>query len=36
VRVSGYTAYFKDLGSRMQDEIIRRAQYDTATGLDVR
>jgi pyruvate formate-lyase/glycerol dehydratase family glycyl radical enzyme len=32
VRVSGYSAYFKDLDSRMQDEIITRAQYDLDTG----
>jgi len=28
VRVSGYTAYFKDLNPRMKDEIIGRAEYD--------
>jgi pyruvate-formate lyase len=27
VRVSGYTAYFKDLNSQMQDEIIERTEY---------
>ena len=35
VRVSGYTAYFKDLNRHMQDEIIRRAQYDMTTGREV-
>lgn len=28
VRVSGYTAYFKDLNPHMQQEIITRAEYD--------
>ncbi|HAW50302.1 TPA: formate acetyltransferase [bacterium] len=28
VRVSGYTAYFQDLNIFMQDEIIKRAEYD--------
>lgn len=32
VRVSGYTAYFKDLNPHMQQEIITRAEYDLATG----
>ncbi len=32
VRVSGYTAYFKDLNPLMQQEIITRAEYDLATG----
>jgi hypothetical protein len=27
VRVSGYTAYFKDLNPQMQDEIIERTEY---------
>jgi formate C-acetyltransferase len=32
VRVSGYTAYFKDLNPKMQQEIIERTMYDLATG----
>jgi pyruvate-formate lyase len=32
VRVSGYTAYFKDLTPQMQQEIIDRTEYDLATG----
>ncbi|MEW5949408.1 MAG: pyruvate formate lyase family protein [Thermodesulfobacteriota bacterium] len=32
VRVSGYTAYFRDLNPHMQQEIITRAEYDLATG----
>jgi pyruvate formate-lyase/glycerol dehydratase family glycyl radical enzyme len=32
VRVSGYTAYFKDLNPQMQNEIIERTEYDLATG----
>jgi formate C-acetyltransferase len=32
VRVSGYTAYFKDLGRQMQWEIIERTEYDLSTG----
>jgi formate C-acetyltransferase len=28
VRVSGYTAYFKDLHKAMQQEIINRPEYD--------
>ena len=35
VRVSGYTAYFKDLNPTMQDEIITRAEYDLETGREV-
>lgn len=35
VRVSGYTAYFKDLNPTMQDEIITRAEYDLNTGAEV-
>jgi pyruvate formate-lyase/glycerol dehydratase family glycyl radical enzyme len=31
VRVSGYTAYFKDLNPQMQQEIINRAEYDLGT-----
>jgi len=29
VRVSGYTAYFKDLGPEMQKEIISRTEFLT-------
>jgi len=32
VRVSGYSAYFKDLNEMMKDELIIRTQYDLATG----
>ena len=32
VRVSGYTAYFKDLNPQMQKEIIERTTYDLSTG----
>ena len=32
VRVSGYTAYFKDLNPRMQKEIIDRTEYKLSTG----
>jgi hypothetical protein len=32
VRVSGYTAYFKDLNPRMQKEIIDRNEYNLASG----
>jgi len=32
VRVSGYTAYFKDLNSQMQNEIIERTEYQLSTG----
>jgi pyruvate-formate lyase len=32
VRVSGYTAYFKDLNPQMQKEIIDRTEYDLSTG----
>jgi formate C-acetyltransferase len=32
VRVSGYTAYFKDLNPQMQQEIIERTEYNLATG----
>lgn len=35
VRVSGYSAYFKDLSSAMQDELITRTQYDLASGAAV-
>jgi len=32
VRVSGYSAYFKDLNEAMKDEIITRTEYDIQTG----
>ena len=32
VRVSGYTAYFKDLSPQMQKEIIDRTEYRLSTG----
>ena len=32
VRVSGYTAYFKDLNPQMQKEIIDRTEYLLSTG----
>jgi pyruvate formate-lyase/glycerol dehydratase family glycyl radical enzyme len=32
VRVSGYTAYFRDLNPRMQKEIIDRTEYSLSTG----
>ena len=32
VRVSGYSAYFRDLNEAMKDEIITRAEYDVRTG----
>ena len=32
VRVSGYTAYFKDLNPQMQQEIIERTEYLLSTG----
>jgi len=32
VRVSGYTAYFKDLNPQMQNEIIERTEYGLTTG----
>jgi len=35
VRVSGYTAYFKDLPAEMQQEIITRTQYLLSTGHSV-
>ena len=35
VRVSGYTAYFKDLNPTMQGEIITRAEYNLETGKEV-
>lgn len=33
VRVSGYTAYFKDLTRQMQQEIIDRTEYELSTGV---
>ncbi len=36
VRVSGYSAYFKDLNPHMQEEIITRAEYNLDTGNEVR
>jgi pyruvate formate-lyase/glycerol dehydratase family glycyl radical enzyme len=35
VRVSGYSAYFRDLNDAMQDEIITRTSYDLKTGKSV-
>jgi formate C-acetyltransferase len=35
VRVSGYSAYFKDLNDAMKDEIISRTSYDLKTGKSV-
>ncbi|UCC29264.1 MAG: hypothetical protein JSU86_13805 [Phycisphaerales bacterium] len=35
VRVSGYTAYFKDLNPQMQKEIIDRTEYSLAKGTSV-
>ncbi len=32
VRVSGYSAYFKDLNEAMMDELITRTQYDMNSG----
>ena len=32
VRVSGYTAYFKDLNPQMQKEIIDRTEYRLSNG----
>ncbi len=32
VRVSGYSAYFKDLNDAMKEEIITRTEYDIKTG----
>jgi formate C-acetyltransferase len=32
VRVSGYSAYFKDLNEKMKDELITRTQYDLESG----
>jgi pyruvate-formate lyase len=33
VRVSGYTAYFKDLNPQMQQEVIERSEYVLSTGM---
>ena len=35
VRVSGYSAYFKDLNEMMKDELITRTQYDLTNGMAV-
>jgi pyruvate formate-lyase/glycerol dehydratase family glycyl radical enzyme len=35
VRVSGYSAYFRDLNDAMKDEIITRTAYDLKTGKSV-
>lgn len=35
VRVSGYSAYFKDLNEAMKDELIRRTEYNLRTGMAV-
>jgi formate C-acetyltransferase len=35
VRVSGYSAYFRDLNDAMKDEIITRTAYDLKTGRSV-
>jgi formate C-acetyltransferase len=35
VRVSGYSAYFKDLSPPMQEELILRTQYDLGSGAAV-
>ena len=32
VRVSGYSAYFKDLNEKMKDELITRTQYNLSDG----
>jgi pyruvate formate-lyase/glycerol dehydratase family glycyl radical enzyme len=32
VRVSGYTAYFRDLSPQMQKEIMERTEYDLSSG----
>lgn len=36
VRVSGYTAYFRDLVPIMQEEIITRAEYNLETGREIK
>lgn len=35
VRVSGYSAYFKDLNDMMKDELISRSQYDLTSEREV-
>lgn len=35
VRVSGYSAYFKDLNDMMKDELISRSQYDLPSEYEV-
>ncbi len=35
VRVSGYSAYFRDLNEKMQDELITRTEYNLQTGAAV-
>jgi len=35
VRVSGYSAYFKDLNEKMKDELIKRTEYNLRTGMAV-
>lgn len=35
VRVSGYSAYFKDLNEKMKDELITRTEYNLRTGIAV-
>lgn len=35
VRVSGYSAYFKDLNEKMKDELITRTEYNLRTGMAV-
>ncbi|MCX7920589.1 MAG: formate acetyltransferase [Clostridia bacterium] len=35
VRVSGYSAYFKDLNDKMKDELIKRTEYNLRTGAAV-
>lgn len=35
VRVSGYSAYYKDLSNAMKDELITRTQYDIFSGNSV-
>ena len=35
VRVSGYSAYFKDLSDAMKDELITRTQYNLFSGSPV-
>lgn len=35
VRVSGYSAYFKDLNETMKDELIKRTEYNLRTGMAI-